>query len=103
MQIEVMVNWVIEPNPTAPITASSLSVPRYSSDRNSTANTASMLAQPVRIISITWPPSGPVTKRAWGSGALKPAAYRASAPGAGATAQAIPRAAFRAPRARTAG
>ncbi|CUK21017.1 Uncharacterised protein [Achromobacter sp. 2789STDY5608615] len=64
MQIDVMVNSVIEPKPTAASTASSRSVPRYSRVRNSTANTASMLAQPVRTISSTWPRNGPETKRA---------------------------------------
>lgn len=64
MLTEVTVNSVMDPSPTAARIASSPSVPRYSSDRNSTANTASMLAQPVSTISTTCPRSGPWTKRA---------------------------------------
>ena len=53
MLTDITVNSVIDPSPTAARIASSPSVPRYNSDRNSTANTASRLAQPVSTISTT--------------------------------------------------
>ena len=77
MLTDITVNSVIDPSPTAARIASSPSVPRYSKDRNSTANTASRLAQPVSTISTTCPRSFAVDKRAC-SGAARVWAWLAS-------------------------